>query len=308
MPDESDKTASFRRDELRLPALVKTVPCLVVVEGSGMGGEVRLDRPNMVIGRAEDAAITVDDRLVSREHARVVAEASEEGVEYFLEDNASTNGTFLNNQQVRRAPLREGDKIRVGSTVLRFSYHDEVDAEYHRQIYELITYDELTGLLTLRSFYRELEREILRVRRSGLSLALLMMDVDHFKLVNDTYGHQAGSYVLKQIGLLIRQSLRYNDSAARYGGEEFIAYLPRCGPEEAMAGAERVRLAIEGFPFAHGGEELRVTISIGVAQAPGDGTDVETLVRRADQALYRAKDAGRNRVLVFQESEAPEAR
>jgi len=298
MPSDSDKTASFKRADLRLPTLVKNVPVVVVVEGSSIGMEVRLDRDVAIIGRAENADVSVDDRLVSREHARIEAVVEGDSCRYYLLDNGSTNATFLNNQPVQRSPLSEGDKIRIGGTVLRFSYHDEVDAEYHRRIFDLITYDELSGLLTLRPFYRELERELQRSERLGLPFGLLMMDVDHFKQVNDTYGHQTGSYVLKEIGRLIRQALRYNDAAARYGGEEFIAYLPNCDLEAALNGAEKVRDSVESFAFDYKGNRPKVTISIGVAAFPFDAKEVDELVRKADEALYRAKDLGRNRVIA----------
>jgi diguanylate cyclase (GGDEF)-like protein len=239
----------------------------------------------------------VDDRLASREHARIVVEGDAEHREYVLMDNESTNGTFLNNQQVSRAMLHDGDKVRIGSTILRFSYHDAIDAEYHRRIYDLITYDDLTGLLTLRPFYRELERELSRTDRLGLPLALLMMDLDHFKAVNDSFGHQTGSHVIKECGRLIRHALRYNDAAARYGGEEFIAYLPNADRPVAEAAAEAVRAAVDGHSFEYNGNRPRLTISIGVAWFPEDGKALDVLVRRADERLYRAKERGRNRVV-----------
>ncbi len=298
MAKDDEKTFSFRRDSLNLPTLTKSVPCLIVVEGASIGLEVRLDKADTVIGRAEDAAVSLDDRLASREHARIVAQGEGDGRDYVLLDNGSTNGTFLNNRQVGKAVLRDGDKVRIGSTVLRFSYHDEIDAEYHRRIYDLITYDDLTGLLTLRPFYRELEREIERSARLGLPLAVLMMDVDRFKQVNDTFGHQTGSHVLKECGRLIRHALRYNDAAARYGGEEFIAYLPNADHELAGRIAERVRAAIEAGDFAYDGSRPHPTISIGIAWFPVDARDLDGLVRRADQRLYRAKEEGRNRVVA----------
>lgn len=294
MAKDRDRTATYRREDL--PALDDKAPCLVVVEGASIGLEVLLDKPEMIVGRTDDADVPVDDKLVSRDHAKVIAGP---GDQYFLLDNDSTNGTFINNQQISRAPLREGDKVRVGSTVLRFSFHDEVDKEYHRRIYDLITYDDLTGLLTLRPFYRELERELARSERLGLNLAVLMMDIDHFKDVNDTYGHQVGSMVLKECGRLIRQALRYNDAAARYGGEEFIAYLPNTAATVGHSVAERVRRAIEGYAFEYRESRPPVTISIGIAMYPIDAGDVESLVRAADEALYRAKDRGRNRVVEF---------
>ena len=124
----------------------------------------------------------------------------------------------------------------------------------------------------------------------------MMMDVDHVKLVNDTYGHPTGSHVLKECGHRIRHYLRYNDAAARYGGEEFIAYLPAADGATALACAERVRAGFEDRPFEHEHHRLAVTISIGISCFPEDGRDLDGLVREADLRLYRAKKNGRNRV------------
>jgi len=295
--NDSDKTLAFRR---QVSLLVKDHPCVVVVEGASIGKQVRLDGDVMIVGRAEDAAISLDDKLISREHAKVLAESVNGVVNYYLVDLGSTNGTYLNGLRVGRASLHEGDKIHVGNTILRFSHYDEVDSKYQRRIYDLINYDDLTGLFTLRFFYAELEKELNRAKRAKIDLGVLMMDLDHFKSVNDEHGHQTGSYVLKEVGRVLRESLRLEDVAGRYGGEEFIAYLPATSSEEAVVCANRVRKVIARTVFQYEEHKPLVRISIGVASYPQNGQTIEALVRRADDALYQAKKRGRNRVEAFQ--------
>ena len=125
-----------------------------------------------------------------------------------------------------------------------------------------------------------------------------MMDLDRFKSVNDTHGHQMGSHVLAEVGRLIRESIRGADVAARYGGEEFVVYLPDTGLPGATLAAERIREAIEHHSFSLDSVTIPVTISIGIAACPEHGRDIKSLVGRADRALYRAKETGRNRVSV----------
>jgi diguanylate cyclase (GGDEF)-like protein len=190
----------------------------------------------------------------------------------------------------------DGDEIQIGDTVLKFVVLDDVEARFHAEVRNRITYDQLTGLLTKESLYLAIEHELARCRRYGLPLAVLMMDLDRFKSVNDTHGHLMGSHVLSEVGRLIRESIRAADVSARYGGEEFVSYLAETPLAGARQAAERVRAAIEGHPFTLDGVTIRVTISIGVAVCPEHGRDLKTLVARADKALYRAKESGRNRV------------
>lgn len=292
-----DKTQSL--DTSDFPRLDKKTASLLVVEGKSIGAEYRLTKSEMVIGRDTDVDVYVDDHLASRCHAKVswVEEPETGEREYTVFDLGSTNGTFANNRRVSSVELCDGDKIRIGRTVLKFVLSDEVDEKFHRTIRDMITFDDLTGLLTKRSLYQELERELARSARYKHPLSVLMMDLDHFKKVNDEHGHQAGSFVLSQAGRIIQASIREPDLAGRYGGEEFIAYLPETDRERALKAAERVRSAIEEKVFMHEGVPIRITISIGVSSFPEHGSDIDGLVREADRALYRCKATGRNKVL-----------
>jgi diguanylate cyclase (GGDEF)-like protein len=157
--------------------------------------------------------------------------------------------------------------------------------------------DHLTGLHNRRYLMDVLERELSRVQRSGSFLSLLILDIDHFKDINDQYGHQGGDIVLSEAASVFRTELRVYDTAARYGGDEFIAVIPGASLSEAMAVAERIRFAVEKSRFAERMEDVKITVSIGVSVYPSSGIEtVEDFIREADGALYRAKAGGRNRV------------
>jgi two-component system, cell cycle response regulator len=177
--------------------------------------------------------------------------------------------------------------------------------EHQRSLRELSVRDQLTGLYNHREFFRLLGEELERSRRYGHPLALLMLDLDYFKRVNDTYGHLAGDQVLRQLPELIRGQLRVSDLPCRYGGEEFGLILPETGREAALEVAERIRAVVARDPIelAEGGQ-LRISVSIGVATYPQLAADEERLVAAADLALYQAKRSGRNRVCLAPEGEA----
>jgi diguanylate cyclase (GGDEF)-like protein len=296
----TDRTMSIERSALDTGSLRKTHASLVVLQGAELGRDYRLRRGAMVLGRGFGAEIRITDDLVSREHARieVLWDPARQATSYHLTDLESTNHTFVNTRKIDRVELKDGDKIQVGDTVLKFVLLDDIDAAFHEEVRNRISYDQLTGLLTKESLYLALEMELKRCARYEMPLAVLMMDLDHFKAVNDTHGHLMGSHVLEEVGRLIRESIRAADVSGRYGGEEFIAYLSEATPLGAHQAAERIRKAIEGHAFTLDGQTIRVTISLGIALFPEHGKGLKTLVARADRALYRAKDGGRNRVCL----------
>ena len=149
----------------------------------------------------------------------------------------------------------------------------------------------------LPSFRTALTWELERYGRVPKGCAIVMMDLDDFKKLNDTYGHLAGSYVLSEVGLSIRGNLRPFDVASRYGGEEFVAYLPETDAVEALTAAERLRQVLAQRVFLHQARAIRLTISMGISHYPHYGTQLEALVQAADERLYRAKREGKNRVI-----------
>ncbi|HZA37441.1 MAG TPA: diguanylate cyclase [Vicinamibacterales bacterium] len=197
-----------------------------------------------------------------------------------------------------RARLRSGARIlELQEGLLRSQ------EELRRQA----THDHLTGTLTRRAVVHQLDLELRRATRDGSSIAVLLADLDHFKHVNDAYGHSAGDAVLLEAAARMRSVLRGHEAIGRYGGEEFLIVLPDCGPSEAASVAARACLALSTTPIEAAANMLRTTMSVGVATAPIGADSARSLVDRADQALYRAKAAGRNRVGMENQTFMPSA-
>jgi diguanylate cyclase (GGDEF)-like protein len=289
-------------------------PALVFLNGDLLAVPIPLERDEVVLGRALEADVRINDTKVSRKHARITINQNAEtgATDYLLTDLKAKNGTFLNGQKIKSETLQNGDKITIGEHILRFELLDEIDREYQYQIRRLLSHDDLTGLLSSRSFFSELRREASRADAEMSPFCVLMMDVDHFKNVNDTYGHLTGSKTLEEIGQCITETLRSGDAAARFGGEEFAAFLLDAELAQGIIAAERIRQAIEEREFSvmKQGKPVkthRVNISIGIASFPHDSSDPIELVEMADSALYRAKREGRNRVCAYHDSETEEA-
>jgi diguanylate cyclase (GGDEF)-like protein len=158
--------------------------------------------------------------------------------------------------------------------------------------------DRLTGLFNYDFLQAQVRYEVDRVKRYGGSCSLLVLDLDHFKKFNDSYGHQAGNLLLRAVADTVRAEKRDSDFAARFGGEEFVVLVPG-EAADAMRLAERLRVAISDLELPQLGPDGRVTVSIGIASFPEQGTSAAELFERADQALYHAKGSGRNRVIVY---------
>lgn len=270
-------------------------PCLTLLVGSLPGQVFRLRPPAVTLGRGADNDVRLIDDGVSRQHARI--HISEFGAE--IEDLGSTNGTYLNGRQVRRATLAPGDKLRFGPVaIVRFDFQDALDEDFQRRQFEATTRDSLTACFNRYYFEEHLQRETSFSRRCGMPMSVAMIDVDHFKQVNDTFGHAAGDRVLVELARCLHAQVRTYDLVARLGGEEFGIILRTTGIPEAVIVAERIRAAVESMVVATGGESLMVTVSIGVASLgePGTATPSE-LTALADTRLYKAKRGGRNCVI-----------
>ncbi len=164
--------------------------------------------------------------------------------------------------------------------------------EKSREFNNLIYHDKLTGLLNRGGIDKRLEEEINRGRRYNNSFSIAMMDIDHFKKVNDTYGHQAGDIVLRNVSESIAKNMRDSDYAGRYGGEEFLIVMPHTDKKQAFTAAERIRKALEGTGIKD--TDIKITISGGISSYPEDGDEYRKIVSSADSALYTAKNSGRN--------------
>jgi two-component system, cell cycle response regulator len=271
---------------------------LVVISGPSFGEMYKLKGDRSVLGRSERTDIRVLDDGVSREHAAI----ERDGGKVVLVDLRSTNGTFCNGTRVQRQDLTDGDKISIGATtILRFTYQDQVDEHYQKKLFESALRDGLTSTFNRRYFVDRLQSEIRFSVRHGKTLALLFVDIDHFKKINDEHGHLAGDQVLAGVARVMTSTIRAEDVLARYGGEEFSVICREIEADGALALGERLRAAVAEHRFEHAGKVIPVTISIGIA-AERKIEDAQALIAAADSAMYEAKRAGRNRVCVHKSS------
>ncbi len=295
---DEEKTSVHSIADLLKRAEQSQAAYLIVISArspAGVGRMIKLDRAETILGRSQEASFQIEDEGISRKHAKISLGPNGK---FQLVDLGSTNGTWLNGSRVELAPLQDGDKIQVGSnTVLKFSVQDQLEEQYQKVIYESATRDGLTRTFNKKYFLDTLKKEFAYCLRHRVPLSLVMFDVDHFKKVNDTWGHPAGDYVLTRIAQRVNETIRTEDLLARYGGEEFALMLRETSEEQALTCAERCREAIAGSDFVFNGTPIRVTISLGVSTLLGsDFVQPEELIASADRSLYRAKHGGRNRV------------
>lgn len=275
---------------------------LVVLEGRDAGAIFLVDGQNLKVGRGRDADIRLDDPGVSRTHAVV----SRLGSAVYLEDLGSMNGTLVDGVRVHGARrLADRQRVTLGGTTLRFSIQDALEADLAARLYESSVRDPLTGLYNRRHLHDRLGSELSYARRNGADLSLILLDVDHFKRVNDEHGHRAGDEVLVRLARLLEDAGRVEDVVARIGGEEFVLLLRSVSASGAQTLGERIRQAVAETEVAWETGPLRVTVSVGVAAHGPKRTyhDAASFVAAADDALYQAKAAGRNRVVVHEPSE-----
>jgi diguanylate cyclase (GGDEF)-like protein len=295
MPEEDEeRTRVTGFEEMQLPTTGED--CLVVIHTAvqtELGKRYVLKDAITTIGRGAGNHVVVSSDAVSRQHAQL----ERRGTDFLVSDLNSTNGTFINNERMRpfNTRLNRGDQIRVGDTVFKFLSGSDIEAQYHAVIGHMAVTDGLTNVSNRKHLDTLLSEEIQRARRHARDLSVLMIDIDHFKTINDVHGHLAGDRVIAGLAMLLRQRLRSGDRLGRYGGEEFCAVLPETALGSATAIAETLRTLIATHPFPIESQRLAVTVSIGVA-ALMPHMDCSDLYRAADEQLYRAKGAGRNRV------------
>jgi two-component system, cell cycle response regulator len=264
---------------------------LAVVAGADAGRVIPFDGKEVVIGRATNCELLLPDPGVSRRHARVVRRGSA----VFLEDLRSKNGTFVDGAEVTRRELQPEDMFQVGpNVVIRLTMMTDIEAHLARQLYESSVRDPLTHVFNRRYFFERLRSELAYAERHKGEVSVIAIDFDHFKQLNDTFGHAAGDAALRDGAKRILLTLRSEDVLARVGGEEFAIVLRAITHGDALVCAERVRRAVE-----LGSGSCPITISAGVATTDdleSEHFNAEALYEIADRRLYRAKSAGRNRV------------
>ncbi|MBT8452056.1 MAG: GGDEF domain-containing protein [Deltaproteobacteria bacterium] len=267
--------------------------CLIVIYGHQIGRRVQVGTEPLTIGRSPNCEIPVDQESVSRRHCRIQLEDGE----FLVRDLDSTNGTYVNDAPVDpQGRLRHGDQLMVGRTILKFIVGDDVEVQYHEEIYRLMTTDGLTQLNNRRYFDDMLDREVARAKRYKRTFSLMVFDLDHFKRVNDRFGHLGGDAVLRQLGAILLGRLRVNDVLARIGGEEFALITPEVGLDGATELASKIHRLIGDTRFEFEGSAVKVTVSVGVAEWQHEYEDAGDLLKTADDKMYAAKRAGRNRV------------
>ncbi len=287
------------------------------------------------IGRDKKNSIQLPGKIISREHARIFWEDGH----FVIEDLNSRNGLFVNGQKSDRHTLFDTDHIVIGTFFIIYKEYesgDSCDAENENAITDtlllecrmaellkiindsavreklldikhimnnikarldrLANRDRLTKLYNRRHFDEELKKEFERSARYDYSISLFMIDIDDFKKINDTYGHQKGDLVLSAVSAIISENTRLNDIVARYGGEEIVVVIPEMSSDNSMNIAEKIRNRIEKLIPARTG--INVTVSIGGASNKKNDT-TESLIKKADRALYEAKKRGKNRVVIY---------
>lgn len=290
--DDATQYERTRPENLPIRAATPATAGLVVLAGPDLGRRFALGTPRLVVGRAPASGIMLDDAAVSRAHA----EFTSRGGRWVVRDLGSTNGTYVNDIRLSAEhALVEGDRVRIGPTTFKFLDVGSKETAYHEEVYRRRTRDALTGAFNRAHFQEALAREWVPTRRGG-ALTLLLLDVDHFKQINDTHGHAAGDAVLRGLPGRMAPALRPEDVLARYGGEEFALLLPGLAAAGAREVAERIREAVAATPFVASGVRIPVTVSIGLAEAVASTPNAAALVEQADGHLYAAKRGGRNRV------------
>jgi two-component system, cell cycle response regulator len=296
--ETDDRTAIVSLKELKttLRKQTKDRHLLVRVRGAELGRVTPLSLPRLRVGRSQDSELWLSDDGVSRRHATLLRE----GGGYVVQDEGSANGTFVGGAKISRHELRDGDVLQFGATaVFRYTLSDESQEALLRQLYDASVTDALTGAHNREHFDTQLRAELSYARRHNTDVSLVIFDADHFKKVNDTYGHQVGDNVLMQIANVVRNTVRSEDVFARYGGEEFALVLRGIDIDGAGAVADRLRERIAALEIPTERGPLTVTVSAGCASLSTiQEKTPEGLIAAADRRLYGAKHAGRNRVVT----------
>ncbi len=271
--------------------------CFLVVGGDLNGTIFDLPDGETIVGRSPECSIPLEFQGISRKHFKVLVR--NENCE--IEDLGSSNGTFLNNQKLEgNAKVSKGDVIKLGSIALKYLPKGDTERLTYDKLHEEANTDGLTKCYNKMYFNNKLDLEVKKSKVTGSPLSLIIFDLDHFKKLNDNFGHDAGDYVLKEKATLLRENgIRKGDTFARYGGEEFVVLLPNTNLKQAFEIAERLRKLVASHEFMYDNKRLPVTASIGVAdyrQGVETGTD---LFKRADSAVYKSKEGGRNQVNFY---------
>lgn len=291
-----DVTVTSFKDKDVITEITKTTsPAFILLQGEETLGKLYVIDNNDVIGRSSVSKIRLNDTLVSREHARIRVTQDKK---VFVHDLDSKNGTFINGKKLPKSLLKSGDRVKVGNTVFKFTYYDSEEKSIQDRLFTSAVEDSLTKIYNRRFFIENLAREFSFSKRHGMVLAIVIFDIDHFKKINDTYGHAAGDYVLKELASIINKSTREEDLFARIGGEEFAILLKNTKEDIVYTLCERLRKSVQNTPFKFK-QEIRVTVSVGCTMFTGkEYKNYQAFMDVADKNLYTAKERGRNNTFM----------
>lgn len=297
-----DKTSIVQSDtfKVRLQQAGQAPPCLILLVGPSysIGKQWELENEELMIGRTESSDICVEDRSVSKSHAKITITSGEVNIT----DLDSTNKTIVNGNSLKPMvpqKLSNNDQVKTGNVIFKFLEEGNIESISAAQAFDRAQMDGLTGIYNKGALEVKGVDFFRRAELLAAPLSLVTFDIDHFKKVNDTYGHAAGDYILKESATKIRNKLiRDNDFFARSGGEEFCLLLLGEELSQAEDVAERIRVTIESHLFTFQNKDIPITVSAGVSARIPDDASWKDIFQRADQALYNSKRSGRNRVTV----------
>ena len=271
-----------------------TEPYLITIAGHNIGKLFHLNKEELTAGRSQDCGIWIEDNTISRQHFQV----QRKGKNCILTDLNSTNGTYVNGQRVKSVTLHSGDKIQISKeTIIQFDYFDENRRMSEEKRYELGVKDPFTGTYNKSFFLQRFADEFMFSKRQNQPLSLVIFDIDHFKKINDTYGHLAGDKVLQELSKTVSSMIRLEDVFCRYGGEEFVIIMRNTSCQDAVNLSERIRMRIESTVVNFEEKDINVTISLGVSTLKEESfEDYVAMLAEADRYLYHSKGHGRNQV------------
>ena len=301
MPDD-DTTIVLRDIKSALASAeneAQKKPAALLVVGGDLNGTIfDLENLEVTVGRNADNTIPLEFSGISRLHFTLT---SSDLANWHIDDAGSKNGTYVNNKKLdKKVELLKADMIKIGSISLKYLPKGDPERLTYDKLNLEANTDRHTGCYNKTYFNNRIDLEVKKSKVVGTPLSLIIFDLDHFKNLNDNFGHDAGDYVLKEMASLIRTNgVRDLDIFARYGGEEFVILLPATNLRQAFDIAERLRCLLEAHQFMYDAQRLPVTASIGVADYRQGVTSGTELFKRADQAVYKAKDGGRNQVQFY---------
>jgi diguanylate cyclase (GGDEF)-like protein len=270
---------------------------LIIVDGDNAGKIYLLDKKTITIGRSDEFDIQLADSSCSREQAIIEFNDNNKPV---LKDLDSTNGTFVNGAKITETNIEDGDKILLGfSSVFMFAIQDSLESKFQMNLYESSITDHLTGAFNQKYFLDTLSKAFSYSLRHHTSLGLLMLDIDFFKKINDTYGHIVGDIVLKEVVKRIENNLRNEDILCRYGGDEFAVIVRDFKYGFVKIVAERIRLVFDGRSINCKDHKVNISLSIGAATIDNENIETpEDMIELADANLYKAKQSGGNCIII----------